>query len=74
MAVEPEPGAGTILLNGAPFPLGAGDTVQTLLRNLQARGRLAVEINGRIVPQSRHPGHALRSGDRVEIVRAVGGG
>ena len=33
-----------------------------------------VEINGEIVPRSRHAGHPLHDGDRVEIVHALGGG
>lgn len=36
--------------------------------------RVAVEVNGGIVPRSRHPGFALADGDRVEIVHALGGG
>ena len=76
MAPEPGPGAGTtILLNGKPYPLARGDTVQALLQSLKTHGRrLAVEVNGRVVPRSRHPSHALRPGDRVEVVQAVGGG
>lgn len=36
--------------------------------------RVAVEVNGEIVPRSRHAGFALCAGDRVEIVHALGGG
>ena len=45
---------------------------------LQAEGlagrRVAVEVNGAIVPRSRHGEHVLEPGDRVEIVHALGGG
>ena len=45
---------------------------------LQAEGlqerRVAVEVNGEIVPRSRHAEWALVAGDRVEIVHALGGG
>jgi sulfur carrier protein len=45
---------------------------------LQAEGlatrRVAVEVNGEIVPRGRHADHALQAGDRVEIVHALGGG
>jgi sulfur carrier protein len=36
--------------------------------------RVAVEVNGAIVPRSAHDGHLLHEGDRVEIVHALGGG
>jgi sulfur carrier protein len=64
-----------ILLNGEPRTLAAPASVQQLL---QAEGlaerRVAVEVNGEIVPRSRHAGWALADGDRVEIVHALGGG
>lgn len=36
--------------------------------------RIAVELNGRVVPRSLYPATALAEGDRIEIVGAVGGG
>jgi sulfur carrier protein len=33
-----------------------------------------VEVNQAIVPRSQHDTHALRHGDKVEIVHAIGGG
>ena len=36
--------------------------------------RVAVEVNGEIVPRGRHDTHQLQAGDRVEIVHALGGG
>lgn len=64
-----------IILNGEPRSLVAPSTVLALL---QAEGlgerRVAVEVNGEIVPRSRHGDHALQAGDRIEIVHALGGG
>lgn len=64
-----------IVLNGEPRSLEPGATV---LQVLQIEGladrRVAVEVNGEIVPRSRHAGHALAPGDRIEIVHALGGG
>jgi sulfur carrier protein len=64
-----------IVLNGEPRAIAAQTTV---LQLLQAEGlgerRVAVEVNGEIVPRGRHGEHALTSGDRVEIVHALGGG
>ncbi len=64
-----------ILVNGKPRDAADGLTVAALLADLALQGkRLAVEVNEDIVPRSRHPAHALREGDRVEIVHAIGGG
>jgi len=38
------------------------------------RDRVAVELNGRIVPRSEYAGVVLGDGDAVEIVGFVGGG
>ncbi|MGJ7901186.1 MULTISPECIES: sulfur carrier protein ThiS [Lysobacter] len=64
-----------ILLNGEPRALAAPTTVVELLHNegLGER-RVAVEINGEIVPRGRHAERALAEGDKVEIVHALGGG
>ncbi len=64
-----------ILVNGENRRLAAPATVSALLEQMQLIGkRLAVERNGEIVPKSRHGETALASGDRLEIVVAVGGG
>lgn len=64
-----------ILVNGETRRLAAPATVSALLEQMQLIGkRLAVERNGEIVPKSRHAETALASGDRLEIVVAVGGG
>lgn len=64
-----------ILLNGEPRTLVAPASVLQLLQaeGLQDR-RVAVEVNGEIVPRSRHGEWALAAGDHVEIVHALGGG
>jgi len=64
-----------IQLNGDALSVAEGATVQALLlqQGLGER-RVAVEVNGEIVPRSRHAGHVLAQGDRVEIVHALGGG
>lgn len=36
--------------------------------------RIAVEVNGEIVPRGRHADTQLQAADRIEIVVAVGGG
>lgn len=64
-----------ILLNGEKFPLPDAATITALLQAQGLAGRrVAVEVNGEIVPRGRHAEHVLRPGDRVEIVHALGGG
>ncbi|TKR31160.1 sulfur carrier protein ThiS [Luteimonas gilva] len=65
-----------ILLNGDPVSLP--DPAATVAALLAAQGlserRVAVEVNGEIVPRGLHGEHRLRAGDKVEIVHALGGG
>ncbi|ASL28304.1 sulfur carrier protein ThiS [Azotobacter beijerinckii] len=64
-----------IQLNGEPYDLADGQTIADLLARLDLAGRrVAVELNLDIVPRSLHAATALREGDRVEVVHAIGGG
>ena len=64
-----------IELNGQPRRIDTGANILALLQNEGlAQRRVAVEVNGEIVPRSLHAAHALVEGDRVEIVHALGGG
>ena len=64
-----------ILLNGETLALPDRATVTALLAARDLAGtRVAVEVNGAIVPRGQHATHELQGGDRVEIVHALGGG
>ncbi|GIZ52913.1 sulfur carrier protein ThiS [Noviherbaspirillum aridicola] len=64
-----------IELNGAPHALPGQTDVQALLASLDLLGKsLAVAINREVVPRSAWPQRLLQPGDRVDIVRAIGGG
>jgi sulfur carrier protein len=64
-----------ITLNGRPHDCGDNLTVIQLLHEAGYAGRrVAVEVNQEIVPRSQHESYALREGDKVEIVHAIGGG
>ncbi len=64
-----------IKLNGDDYSLAADSTIAALLHaEGLAERRVAVEVNGEIVPRGRHADHVLEAGDRVEIVHALGGG
>jgi sulfur carrier protein len=64
-----------IQLNGETREIADASTVADLVATLELAGRrIAVELNGEIAPRSRHATLTLRTGDRVEIVHAIGGG
>lgn len=64
-----------IILNGEPREVAAGLSVFELIAELGLQGqRVAVEVNLDIVPRSQHDTRRLAPGDRVEVVRAIGGG
>ena len=64
-----------IIVNGEPRSVAVGITAAQLIDMLDLGGRrLAMEINREILPRSRYAEHALRDGDRIEIVQAIGGG
>ena len=64
-----------IAINGEARTFPAPLTVAQLIESLELVGkRIAIEKNGEIVPRSQHADTSLASGDRLEIVVAVGGG
>jgi sulfur carrier protein len=64
-----------IRLNGAPRAVPARCSIAELLEDAGLGGRrVAIEVNGEIVPRGRRAEHVLRAADRVEIVHALGGG
>lgn len=65
-----------VIVNGDQHELESNTNLQQLLDKLtlDKKGRIAIEINGEIVPRSLFQEQILRSGDSVEIVQAIGGG
>ena len=64
-----------LAINGEPRTFPAPLTLTQLIESLSLAGkRIAIEKNGEIVPRSQHADTTLVSGDRLEIVVAVGGG
>ncbi|WP_295441953.1 sulfur carrier protein ThiS [uncultured Thiodictyon sp.] len=64
-----------IEVNAVPTEVADGALVATLIATLALAGkRIAVEVNGELVPRSRFDSQRLAPGDRVEIIQAVGGG
>ncbi|NNM82177.1 MAG: sulfur carrier protein ThiS [Burkholderiales bacterium] len=64
-----------LLIGGEARQFDAPLALSSLVERLGFAGRrIAVERNGEIVPRSRFDSTMLSSGDRLEIVTAVGGG
>jgi len=64
-----------IELNGTPHAIAENFNVQDLIAALELTGKsLAVAINREVVPRQRWAEHALQPGDKVDIVKAIGGG
>ncbi|MGZ4119813.1 MAG: sulfur carrier protein ThiS [Actinomycetota bacterium] len=64
-----------IVANGTPRDVTAGATIADLLAEYGWRPEwVVVEYNGEPLERARYARVTLRSGDRLEIVRAVAGG
>jgi len=63
-----------VLLNGEPHSIGQNGTIENLLTSLKLEGKFAIEINQNIIPRSEYPDTKLQTGDKIEIVQAIGGG
>jgi sulfur carrier protein len=64
-----------VSVNGRAMRVPSGSTLAQLLESLGLdRGRVAVELNLRVVPRAEHEGLRLNHGDKLEVVTFVGGG
>jgi sulfur carrier protein len=64
-----------IIVNNQAQEVKPLTTLSMLLEQLQLQGkRIAVEMNGEIVPKSEHASTVLAENAQLEIVVAVGGG
>jgi len=65
----------TIQINGEEHSLVLGLTLTGLLQELGlSEEGVALAVNGQVLPKKNWVSQVLSDGDRVEIVRAVGGG
>ncbi|MGN1141419.1 MAG: sulfur carrier protein ThiS [Oliverpabstia sp.] len=64
-----------ITINGKSIGLSENITVSEYLKKNQYRPeRIAIELNGSILPKSAYDSTILKDGDVMEIVSFVGGG
>jgi sulfur carrier protein len=64
-----------IELNGSAYQLSGQHDLAALVAALGLEGQaLAVAVNRQVIPRQGWAGRALQAGDKVDIVRAIGGG
>lgn len=64
-----------ITVNGTEQPFYPGITLGKLLQQMEYDiSRIAVELNGTIIPKSKYAAYLLSPADSLEIVSFVGGG
>ncbi len=62
-------------LNGKQFPLPEAVTISDFLKSQNyPDDKVAVELNGEIIPRTKFKNITLKDSDEVEIVCFVGGG
>ena len=64
-----------VTVNGKPTELADGLTIDGLLERLEVRREYtAVALNREVTPKAAYAQTVLKDGDKVEIVRPMGGG
>ena len=64
-----------IVLNGSAYPLAELQTVEQLIARLELTGKaVAVAVNRQVISTHQWAQHILLHEDKVDIVRAIGGG
>ena len=64
-----------IQLNGDLYEINDGTNLSELLNKLKIqKNKVAIEVNGEIVEKNKYPNLILNKGDKVEIVKFIGGG
>jgi sulfur carrier protein len=64
-----------ITLNGDPREFPSQLTLQQLLDSLKVpSGRVACEVNTKIIRRAQYADTSIQEGDTVEIIQAIGGG
>ncbi len=64
-----------IIINGATQDVDSQTSIQGLIESLSlGNGNIAIELNGEIVSRSLFTETILQPDDKLEIVKAIGGG
>ena len=64
-----------VIVNGKNLEITDGANAAELIKQLGYQDqRIALEVNESIIPKSKHGDFLLNDGDKIEIIKAVGGG
>ena len=64
-----------IQLNGKKIKISKGLNISSLLRKYKLNEKkIAIELNGTILPKKRYGTKKLKNKDKIEIVQFIGGG
>ena len=64
-----------IQINGKKVAIKQNFTVQDMLKKYKLnRKKVAIELNGKILPQNEYKKKCLKNNDVIEIVQFIGGG
>jgi len=63
-----------VIINKQEHELPAGATLADAVSAVEARPPFAAAVNTQFVPKTQYAQHALKDGDRVEIISPVTGG
>ena len=64
-----------LIVNGSTLTIDEQSTAADLMTQLGYQNqRVALEVNEAIIPKSTHEKFNLNEGDKIEIIKAVGGG
>jgi len=64
-----------IQINGRKIALKQNLSISDLLKKYKiSRRKVAIELNGKIIPQNKHNKKKLKNKDKIEIVQFIGGG
>ncbi len=64
-----------IQLNGKKIALKQNFSVLDVLKKYKlSKKKVAIELNGKIIPQNKYNSKKLKKNDKIEIVQFIGGG
>ena len=64
-----------IQLNGKKIKIFNNSSVKDLIKKYKLNeNKIAIELNGVILPKSRYEKNKLKNNDKIEIVQFIGGG
>jgi|TARA_B100001741_G_C16230621_1_gene449271 sulfur carrier protein len=64
-----------IQINGRKIALKQNLSISDVLKKYKINNKkVAIELNGKIIPQNKHSKKKLKNNDKIEIVQFIGGG